>query len=139
MSASEEIENMLRSAMCEDQKMNNLLKSMYSVREEYEYGAHNEVGMDRSWCLFLFYESLWGNDDYRFVSLVKRNPVEKINEEDLERVFNLVDEYLMKPMKQFVDLSTSSCFDGSDWFRSPRSSEYKEYQWRIASEDEWSE
>ena len=43
-----EIEKMLRSAMCEDQKMNNLLKSMYSVREEYEYGAHNEVGMDRS-------------------------------------------------------------------------------------------
>ena len=45
---------------------------------------------------------------------MKRNPVEKISEEDLERVFNLVDEYLMKPMKQFVDLSTSSCFGGSD-------------------------
>ena len=95
--------------------------------------------MDRAWYFFLFYESLWGNDDYLFVSLVKRNPVEKINEKDLERVFNLVDEYLMKPMKQFVDLSTSSCFGGSDWCRSPRSSEYKEHQWRIASEDEWSE
>ena len=39
MSASEEIEKMLRSTICEDQKMNNLLKSMYSVREECEYGC----------------------------------------------------------------------------------------------------
>lgn len=48
MSASEEIEKMLRSTICEDQKMNNLLKSMYSVREECEYGVYNDARMDRA-------------------------------------------------------------------------------------------